>query len=264
MDWFRSWHGAPTDPKWLLIARKAGTQPGVVSALFWALLDHASQNTPRGSVTGFDAETYALYSGFPEEDIIAAIAAMTEKGMIGPDGRLAAWDERQPKREDNSAERTRQYRQRQQDVTHGDAAKRSVTHGDADDDLVFLSDERSDQIRSEGDALRRNVTQCDAAKRNGKHKTADELALIETKHGEVVGGKISLDQAQAYQDWLKITTAAAVIDALNIAAERARTKTKRYAYAMTTLENKRAEGKLPKAGITLDVEAPDEDALSWM
>lgn len=24
MDWFRSWHGAPTDNKWLLIAKRAG------------------------------------------------------------------------------------------------------------------------------------------------------------------------------------------------------------------------------------------------
>jgi len=29
MDWFRSWHGAPNDPKWLVIARKAGVAPGM-------------------------------------------------------------------------------------------------------------------------------------------------------------------------------------------------------------------------------------------
>ena len=50
MDWFRSWHGAPTDAKWLLIARKSGTTPGQVSAVFWALLDYASQHADRGSV----------------------------------------------------------------------------------------------------------------------------------------------------------------------------------------------------------------------
>jgi hypothetical protein len=29
MDWFRSWHGAPTDPKWLLIAKRSETQAGI-------------------------------------------------------------------------------------------------------------------------------------------------------------------------------------------------------------------------------------------
>lgn len=55
MDWFRSWHGAPTDNKWLLIAKRAGVTPMMVSAVFWALLDYASQQEERGSVAGFDA-----------------------------------------------------------------------------------------------------------------------------------------------------------------------------------------------------------------
>lgn len=63
MDWFRSWHGAPTDNKWLLIAKRAGVTPMMVSAVFWALLDYASQQEERGSVAGFDAETYAMWAG---------------------------------------------------------------------------------------------------------------------------------------------------------------------------------------------------------
>ena len=27
MDWFRSWHGAPTDNKWLVIAKRAMEAP---------------------------------------------------------------------------------------------------------------------------------------------------------------------------------------------------------------------------------------------
>lgn len=66
-EWFRSWHGAPTDSKFLLIAKRAQVAPGMVSAVYWALLDYASQNEPRGSVEGFDTETYAEWAGCTPE-----------------------------------------------------------------------------------------------------------------------------------------------------------------------------------------------------
>lgn len=140
-SWFRSWHGAPTDSKWLVIAKRANVAPGMVSAVFWALLDTASQAEERGSVTGFDPEAYALWAGWEETDVQAVIVAMKAKGVIGADDRLTAWDKRQPKREDDSSDRVRQHRERQKtqqntpnaDVTHGNAAKRSVTHGNNTD-----------------------------------------------------------------------------------------------------------------------------------
>ena len=160
MDWFRSWHGAPNDPKWLVIARKANVPPGMVSAIAWAILDHASQHKERGRVDNFDIETYAVWSGWEEEDIQSVIDAMTAKGII-TDGRVTAWEKRQPKREDDSKERVSRWRDRQNvtakaqndagdvtrtvtdsnadvtrytdtgnaDVTHGNA---DVTHGNAD------------------------------------------------------------------------------------------------------------------------------------
>ena len=138
-SWFRSWHGAPTDTKWLLIARRAGVPPGIVSAVAWALLDYASQQPERGSVDGFDVETYAAFSGFEEADIRAVIEAMTTKEII-VSGRLASWEKRQPEREDNSSERVRRYRESRNavavtagDVTHGNAAKHTVTHSNAPD-----------------------------------------------------------------------------------------------------------------------------------
>ena len=87
-SWFRSWHGAPTDSKWLVIAKRANVAPGMVSAVFWALLDTASQADERGSVADFDAETYALWAGFEEHQICAVIDAMRAKGVIDADGRL--------------------------------------------------------------------------------------------------------------------------------------------------------------------------------
>lgn len=110
-DWFRSWHGAPTDPKWLVIAKRANVAPGVVSAIVWALFDHASQAVDRGSVADFDCETYAAFSGFDEDQVRAVYVAMEAKAII-VSGKLAKWEKRQPRREDNSAERVRQHRKR--------------------------------------------------------------------------------------------------------------------------------------------------------
>lgn len=149
MDWFRSWHGAPNDPKWLVIARKAGVAPGMVSAIAWAVFDHGSQHNERGRVDNFDVETYAVWSGWDEEDIQAVLDAMTAKGII-VDGRIAAWEKRQPKREDDSRERVNRWRDKQratakgqpgvtqdnalqaQDVTQCNAI---VTHGNAPDKI---------------------------------------------------------------------------------------------------------------------------------
>lgn len=153
-SWFRSWHGAPTDTKWLSIARRAGVAPGVVSAVAWALLDYASQHQDRGCIDGFDIETYSAFSGFDEDQITAVIDAMTAKGMIEND-RWASWDRRQPEREDNSIDRVRRYRESRtgasvtptptDDVTHGNALKRSVTHGNAPDTDTDTDTEERDK-----------------------------------------------------------------------------------------------------------------------
>jgi hypothetical protein len=134
-SWFRSWHGAPTDTKWLAVAQRAGVAPILVMGTAWALFDYASQHEERGCVEGFDAEGFAALSGTTESEIVAVIDAMTAKGII-TGGRLTAWEKRQPKREDDSTDRTRRYRERRServtddagdDVTHGDAARRDVT-----------------------------------------------------------------------------------------------------------------------------------------
>ena len=119
MDWFRSWHGAPTDPKWLLIAKRSETQAGFVSAIVWALFDHGSQNSDdRGNVEAFDTETYAAFSGFDETMIKRVIQCLKDKNII-VDGHLAAWEKRQTKREDSSTLRVQKHR---------NAKKRNETH----------------------------------------------------------------------------------------------------------------------------------------
>jgi hypothetical protein len=113
-EWFRSWHGAPTDDKWLVVAKRAGVPAVVVPAVAWALFDHASQAEPRGDVSGFDFETYAMKFGLEEDAVRGIYAAMEAKGII-VDGRLAQWEKRQPRKEDSSsAERQRAARARRE------------------------------------------------------------------------------------------------------------------------------------------------------
>jgi hypothetical protein len=149
MDWFRSWHGAPTDTKWLVIARRAKTIPANAAYVFWALEDYASQHADRGSVKGFDVEVCATYSGIEEDTISAILAALREKGIITDADRLSAWEKRQPKREDDSTERVRLMRERErleqlerellergatpekQDVTQCNAMERDATQCNA-------------------------------------------------------------------------------------------------------------------------------------
>lgn len=114
-QWFRSWHGAPTDPKWLGIARKAGVAPGIVSALVWALLDRASQASERGSIAGYDADGLACFMGCEAEQVEHVVALMHEKDIL-KDNAFTGWEKHQPKREDNSTDRVKEYRQRKRNA----------------------------------------------------------------------------------------------------------------------------------------------------
>jgi hypothetical protein len=158
IDWFRSWHGAPTDPKWLAIARRANVLPGIVSAVAWALYDHASKAKNRGDTTGFDPETYAAFSGFEEQHIRAVVTALLEKKLILPDGRLAIWDEEQKKYEDpTAAERKRKQRDRDRDNGTGSGKdgnhdpSQNVTDGHKLSQNVTLDSDSESEIDEEGE-----------------------------------------------------------------------------------------------------------------
>jgi major membrane immunogen (membrane-anchored lipoprotein) len=134
IQWWRSWHGAPTDHKWAVIAARSKVKVGIVSAVAWALMDYASQNKDRGSVAGFDTETYSVYSGFDEEEIKAVINAMVDKGVI-VNGMFTNWEKRQPKREDDSSERVARHREMKRSVTQCNENKDDETFSSSS--LIF-------------------------------------------------------------------------------------------------------------------------------
>ena len=110
-EWFRLWHGAPTDPKWRTVARRASVRPGDVWAVVSCLMDRASQASERGCVSGYDVEIIADALGYEPDDVQRIIDALHDKAVI-VSGRLASWEKYQPKREDGSAERGKEYRDR--------------------------------------------------------------------------------------------------------------------------------------------------------
>ena len=146
-DWFRSWHGAPTDPKWLGIARRAGVAPGIVVAVVWSLMDRASQADDRGRVTGYDAEGMAYFFGCEPEHVEAIVVALTDKGMI-VDGRFASWEKRQPAREDGSSDRAKAWRERRR--TQSNAGEREQTL-DTDTDTEKKEEEDNKAIALSSD-----------------------------------------------------------------------------------------------------------------
>lgn len=115
IDWFRWHHGSVTDPKFGVVAKKAGVRVSDVLAVWVFVLEAASSDADRGTIGQIDFEAVELLLGLEEGQCSRILDAMTQRGLI--DGnRIASWDKRQPKRErdtDNSAERTRQYRERQ-------------------------------------------------------------------------------------------------------------------------------------------------------
>jgi len=117
IDWFRWHHGTVVDPKLQLVARRSGASLPDVIAIWAALLETASQSSPRGSVESFDPEAFDVLFNFPEARSAAVLEALTARGMLR-DMHLVAWEKRQPKREreaENSTDRVKEHRRRKRE-----------------------------------------------------------------------------------------------------------------------------------------------------
>ena len=132
MNWLRWYCGSVADPKFAIVARRAKTTRANVVATWAYLLEIASQANERGNVTQCDAEAASVTLDIETSLIKAIFDAMRNKGLIENE-HLPAWGKRQPKREDDSRERTRLYRAKKTPVTQCDAP---VTQCDAKDTQV--------------------------------------------------------------------------------------------------------------------------------
>lgn len=113
-NWLKWFHGAVTDDKWPLIARKSGQPVAVVVAVWAALLECASQAEDRGCVDDFDAESMDAVLQVQDGACAAIVAALsTGKRPRIMDGRITKWEARQEEPQDPTGrERKRRERER--------------------------------------------------------------------------------------------------------------------------------------------------------
>jgi len=130
MDWFRWHHGSVNDPKFQLVAKKSGASVAEVLAVWASLLEAASMAEHRGHPGELDFEAMDCALGMADGRSQAIYSHMTARGVIAEDGRVAAWERRQPKREredDNSTERVKAFRAKQRHETPSNATETTET-----------------------------------------------------------------------------------------------------------------------------------------
>jgi hypothetical protein len=150
-DWVRLWHELPTDPKFRTVS-KAAKQPlcAVISVYIYLLVD-ASCNAVKRGVTQCNAEDISSALDLEIEQVESIKKAM--EGRLLEKNYLMGWEKRQPKREDDSVERVRKYRNNKEItenyedyVTQCNAVKRSVTQCNAPDKEKEKEREREKKV----------------------------------------------------------------------------------------------------------------------
>ena len=82
IDWFRWHHGSVNDPKFGLVAKKAGARVGDVIAVWALVLETASANTERGQCGDLDHEATDFLLGAEEGTTERILAAMEARSLL--------------------------------------------------------------------------------------------------------------------------------------------------------------------------------------
>lgn len=106
-QWTRLWHDMPTDPKWRVIAKKSKRPLTEVISVFMLMLTSATDD---GAVEGWAHEDAAAALDLEPDHVEAIWSAM--QGKVLDETNLTGWRKRQPKREDDSKDRVRAFRER--------------------------------------------------------------------------------------------------------------------------------------------------------
>ena len=94
MKWLRLYNETPNDPKLRVIAAETGQNPGIVLAVWTAMLCHASDQPgeERGTLAGWRDIICAAQLGFPLNTVSAIRQAMD--GLMLSGDCIVAWDRR--------------------------------------------------------------------------------------------------------------------------------------------------------------------------
>lgn len=178
IDWFRWHHGSVTDPKFQLVARRAGCGLPAVIAVWAFVLEQASASNDRGSYGDLDFESIDLLMGFEDGLTEKIVIAMEARSLLA-DGQVSSWMKRQVKREradDNSTERVKAFRERKRQETPEEyeetpcnATKRHETP----------REEKSREDKEEANASLSTADAADAAE-------ADSSSIPACPHAEII------------------------------------------------------------------------------
>jgi hypothetical protein len=154
--WLRWYVDTVADPKFRVVASRAGCPTAHVIAVWALLLEKAAASETRGTIDSWDHDVAGMALDVPGAAVGDIIACM--QGLLLDGLRIKKWGKRQPKREDDSTDRVRNFRARKAraadretggnddpdgsnggndgnggtgNETHGNVSKRSETHGNA-------------------------------------------------------------------------------------------------------------------------------------
>ncbi len=178
-SWWRAWSGMAADPKWLAIGRRAGVAPGMAFSVAFHLMERAAEAEDRGSFAGYDAEAIGCFLGCETDEVEAVVAALADKGMTAGD-RFAAWERRQPKREDDSAERTRAWRSRKAD----EAVAKAPKNGGMQDEIAAVTHRDAPEAEADTEAEKTAAAAAPPAPATGKAEPAAAAALVDFGEGK--------------------------------------------------------------------------------
>lgn len=249
--WLKLWTETLTDRKLTRLA-PAGRWAWVGLLMLAAETDNAGKLELAAGVPLNDDDIAEALHISPAE-WTEAKAHFLRMGMIEKVGGaliVANYEKRQATKDPTAAERMRNYRAR--NTEQGRNVTRNVT--------------RKLRVESESESESESEPPYPPNLPNGKGDD-DDFSLVEHAHGQWIGPKISLEQATAYEEWLKITTPQAVIDALKLAAAKSTKNGGRFRYACTILQGQRDDRTLPLRPREMQIiEVPDEVAnpMSWM
>lgn len=153
MHFFKIHHGFSSNPKFNLVSHRTKTPKAVVLGIITSLLEYASMQNPRGSVSGFNAEAYAFDLGIEEETVVTVCHALRNIGFITEGsigsildqmGSIRNWEEYQTY-DRTAAERQRRFRENKR------LASLVVT--DVTRDVTDVTQRRVDKIREEDSSI---------------------------------------------------------------------------------------------------------------
>lgn len=90
--WFKIYHGLPGDVTLAVVAKRAGFNRAEMLALWLALIDHANQQDPPGSIAGLDCDGLSLQLELDIAQIGTALDALREKKRLDRHQRIVGWD----------------------------------------------------------------------------------------------------------------------------------------------------------------------------